>query len=244
MGMTTRSVCLLSVAILATSLAGCGKPTAAEVFEDNRDAAAQTQQRIEAHLQPLDEVGEMVGASVLDSCVTGHRNWVSDEGFDVRCEVIIGRAYVLPAGDFRDAADAVNRAATSSDCAVDDTEAEKTLTNEWDKLKGTEDPYEGPYRPDDIPSYPLGCSTDDTRSASDTLSTTPHLEARAWATVPVEEGTLPLLEWKGLEECTSTPDGPCRWSGDTAEDVLKSQPEDGWLVFVWARADYALTGAD
>lgn len=80
MGMTTRSVRLLSVAILATSLAGCGKPTAAEVFDDNRDAAAQTQQQIEAVLQPLDEVGEQVGSSVLDSCVTGHRNWVSDEG--------------------------------------------------------------------------------------------------------------------------------------------------------------------
>ncbi len=222
----------LTALLLAVGVAGCGDgPTAQEVQGEHRDAAATAQQAIEAELAPLAQTGEELASATRDSCETGQHNWKIDDPYDVRCTMEVHQAYRLTGEDFRTVADAVTD--TFPECA--DSDAEATLTDYWDKLQGTETQnFEGPYRPDYLPTYRLDCADD-----SDV-----RLTVTGWATLPADEITRDQGEYGlGLPCVNSTETNPCEWDGQPARRIWEfdAAKETGWIVFVEGSQEYART---
>lgn len=232
---TMKTVSSLTAALgsllLAASLAGCGDgPTAQEVQAEHRDAALEAQQAIEAELAPLAQTGEELASATRDSCETGQHNWKVDDPYDVRCTMEVHRAYRLTGEDFRTVADSVTD--TFPECA--DSEAEATLRDYWDELQGTQtENFEGPYRPDYLPDYRLGCGD----------STDVRLTVTGWATLPADEETQQLREHGMGQPCVnSTETNPCEWDGQPARVIWGfDTAQEGWVVFVAGSQEYART---
>lgn len=237
MGMNgaTRSSAALAAILLAGTLAGCGgSPPAQQVQSEHQDEAAIARQDIDAALSPMNEAGEEVADAVRNSCVTGQHNYKVDDPYDVLCTLEVYRAYYVKGGDFRDAADSVT--AVFPECA--DSDAEATLRDYWDKLKGTTTHnFPGPYRPDYLPEYRLDCA-DATSGEGPEVAVT----VTGWATLPADDETRSENNHSMGQPCLhDTEDNPCRWDGLSARDIFLFDVanEDGWIVFVEGRLDYA-----
>lgn len=222
---------VLTSLLLAVGLAGCGDgPSAKEVQLEHQDARAAAQQQIEDELAPLAQTGEELASATRDSCETGQDNWKVDDPYDVRCTIEVHRAYQLTGEDFRAVADSVTD--TFPECA--DSEAEATLRDYWDELKGTEvQNFEGPYRPDFLPSYRLDCED----------SPDVRLAVTGWATLPADETTRDRSEHGMGQPCVNdTETNPCQWDGQPARVVWEfDTAQEGWLVFVEGSQEYART---
>ncbi|WP_114907696.1 hypothetical protein [Ornithinimicrobium murale] len=223
---------LAGAALLAMALAGCGGgPSAEEVQREHRDEATAAQQGIEAALAPLEQTGEALATATRDSCETGQHNYKVDDPYDVRCTLEVHQAYRVTGADFRAAADSVT--AAFPECA--DSEAEETLSEYWDELKGTRTHnFEGPYIPDYLPSYRLDCEDAPVR-----------ITVTGWATLPSDSDTFERHEHAmGMPCASSTEDRPCQWDGTSARTIFgfDAAGQDGWIVFVEGTQAYAEIG--
>ena len=231
---------MLTSLLVATGLGACSGPTALEVQVDHEDAALAAQQEIESALVPLDTVGEHMGTAVRDSCETGQHNWKIDDPYDVRCTIAVHTAYRVSGEDFRTAADQVTNA--FPDCP--DSDAEATLRDYWDKLKGTQTRnFEQPYRPDYLPSYRLDCDQSGTNRGQGEATPSARITVEGWATLPADAETLQRREHEMGQPCDSVrEESPCEWDGVAAQTILEGDDADeGWIVFVSGSRVYATT---
>lgn len=228
----TRPLSLLAALTVAGGLVGCSDPSAQEVRADHRDEAATATAELEEGLAPVGDAGTLLGAAVEDSCETGQDNWKVKEDYDVRCTVRVHQAFQVTGEDFRAAADRVT--ATFPECP--DSDAEETLREYWDGLEGeSTHNFAGPYRPDYLPSYELGCGEASADGATYAVT--------GWATLPVDEESAQLHQRDMGLPCHSTEAAPCELTGDTAERAWgRAATHEGWVVFVTGTAEYARTG--
>ena len=188
---------------------------------------------LQDQLAVVEQVGTQVGSAVLDSCETGQHNFKVDDDYDVRCTVQVSAAYQIDGDNFREVAEQVSD--TFPPCESGESETEAVLRDYWDKLEGTETKnFDGPYRPDFLPSYRLAC-VDESHSG-------PQFEVTEWATLPVEEEVASLHEEALGGECISREDTPCTRTGDTVADVWERAGDSGWVVFVTGTTTYATAG--
>lgn len=232
-----RLVAVLALAAgLTAALTACSGPTAREVQEENRAEAETAQADLEDALGGVEHVGTRLGSTVRDSCETGQHNWKVDDDYDVLCTVEVRTAFHVTGEDFRAAADAVT--GTFPGCDSGETDAEQTLRDYWDELEGeSTQNFEGPYRPDYLPGYRLGCAGG---SVPD-----PEYAVTGWVSLPVDEESAALHEDELGPSCTGpgSDQSPCLGSGDTAQEAWERAASDqGWVVFVSGITEYARTG--
>ncbi|WP_154402140.1 hypothetical protein [Ornithinimicrobium cavernae] len=224
---------LLVCAVALTALAGCGDgPSAREVQADHRQEADSARATLEAGLAVVAQAGTLVGSSVQDTCTTGQHNWKIDDPYDVRCTVHVRQAYQVTGDDFRQAANSVTDAFPA--CPDGSSHAEDTLREYWDELAGERTHnFPGPYRPDHLPSYRLGCSD----TGSD-----PSYTVAGWVSLPVDEASAQDHEHDLGRACQGSDAEPCEHAGDSAREAWeRAAGSEGWVVFVTGSVEYART---
>src|SRR5699024_4975810 len=144
----------------------------------HRAEAEQAAQHLADQMEQLTTVGTPVGSAVRDSCETGQHNWKVDDSFDVRCTVQVTRAFQVEGTEFRPTAETVH--AVFTECPDGGSEGADVL-DDWDELKGQPTHnFPGPYRPDYLPTYRLGCGTGPQGDPQE-------FEVAGWVSLPVEE---------------------------------------------------------
>lgn len=220
-------------------LAACGSATAREVQFEEQLAARTALAAVEPALDRLEARGDLLGAATVDSCRTGQHNWKIDDPYDVACSVTAHRAFLVDGADFRQAAQDVHGSLPGCPTGGE-SDGERVLRDYWDKLRGTTTAnFPGPYRPDFLPGYRLGCPPSEGAVEDD-----PAFRVTGWATAPTDEiGRQQRDAAFGLHCTGGTDDEPCTRTGDALDDVWQRvESRTGWIVFLAGTTEYARTG--
>lgn len=228
-----RAALALTAVVLITGLSACTTPSAQEVQDEHRAEAEAAASELEDQLAVVGDVGTFLGSSVRDACTTGQHNWKVDDDYDVICTVEVSQAYLVTGSDFREAAEQVS--ATFPGCESGESETEATLRDYWDTLEGTQTHnFEGPYRPDYLPSYRLACA--------DAPLSEPEYAVSGWVSLPVDEESATLHGTELGLPCHSSEASPCTLTGATAQEAWDRAEGEGWVVFVTGATAYSRVG--
>lgn len=219
------------IALAALMLVGCSttRPTAAEVFDDSSTERAAAITNISASLDRLAPLGELLGEMIRNQCETGQHNWKIDTDWDVRCDVTVTRAIHVEKPTFEEAADHVHGHIA---CDSADSETEAIMRDYWEAYKGKPTrAFKGPYIPDYLPRYRLGCVTDDG-----------GLTVNAWSTLPVtDKEARAQVEYAMGSPCAGGQEGVCSFEGPTAEEVWTAAADrEGWIVYISETREYVV----
>ena len=214
---------------LAAALSACSPEpdvSAADFYAEHADERKAAVAELESHLVAFQELGQRVGNSRRYECRLGQHNWKIDDGYDVTCSVSVSQAIRLDGDSFRAVADRVH---AQSSCDPEG-EALPVMRDYWDTYRGKRThAFEGPYIPDYLPGYSLGCNDVEVRVAG-------------WSTLPVTGKDAIVQQENSMgRPCSEHGDEHvCQLEGSTAPDVWADIPEaSGWIVYLTAEKQYA-----